>query len=90
MVFFFISEPNCAEILVHGPSSEDGVYVINPLDGEGFVRVYCDMTTDGGGWTVCTNANDNPNSTTNNTYADAKADSCCVDANSQTYPNALY
>ena len=32
---------------------EDGVYYINPEDeGKAHFRVWCDMSTDGGGWTV--------------------------------------
>ena len=48
------SEPillkSCAHLLEDGVTSS-GVYTINPDGGEP-IQVLCDMTTDGGGWTV--------------------------------------
>jgi len=47
-----LTDDSCLSILTNDPGAADGVYSIDP-DGVGpmsAVDVYCDMTTDGGGW----------------------------------------
>ncbi|XP_071807781.1 fibroleukin-like isoform X2 [Asterias amurensis] len=42
---------DCSEILASGTSTS-GVYTVQPLCSRRFFHVFCDMKTDGGGWTV--------------------------------------
>ncbi|XP_028411136.1 ficolin-1-like [Dendronephthya gigantea] len=44
------SDLHCADLYEKG-NTQSGIYEINP-DGKGSFKVFCDMTTSGGGWSV--------------------------------------
>ena len=51
---------NCMDILDYDDQSADGVYAID-VDGDGDIPAFdvtCDMSTDGGGWTLCGNVDE--------------------------------
>ena len=47
-----MTKRSCKEIHDSDNTAASGIYTITPIDNNGDFTVFCDMTNNGGGWTV--------------------------------------